>query len=1164
MAKKPPFVHLHAHSEYSLLDGACRIKGMVQKAARLEMPALALTDHGVMYGAIQFYEEAHKAGIKPIIGCEVYVARGDHKAREGRKGQDQFHLLLLAKDQAGYKNLLKLVTEAHLEGYYYKPRVDKDLLSRYSDGLIALSSCLAGEVAQEVMDGHDDTAIRSISEHQEIFGRENYYLEIQDHKILEQQKVNEFLLAQSQKNGAPLVATNDIHYLEAEDSDPHDVLLCIQTGKVRSDRNRIIFNPEEFHMKDSLEMVKRFERFPGAMERTVEIADRCNLELEFGRVQMPDIPLPEGRTPEEHLQAEAWQGLERRYRNITPEIRARMEYELETIIQCGFAKYLLIVQDFARFASNNRILAGVRGSAAGSIVCYCLGITSVDPMFYNLTFERFLNVERIQMPDVDFDFQDDRREEVIHYVQDRYGKENVAQIITFGTLAARAAIRDAGRVLEVPLSEVDRVAKLIPTIPVGTTISQALERVPDLKQIYDNNSQLRTLIDMARKLEGISRHSSTHAAGVLVSKEPLVEHVPLQRAASGELVTQYDMDAVGKIGLLKMDFLGLINLSIINRCLELVRVNKGVELELQSLPTDDPKAFEILAKGETTGLFQLESAGMRRNIKELRPQSIKELAAMVALYRPGPMDHIPRFIAAKFGRQKIEYLHERLEPILAETYGVIVYQDQVMQIVQAIAGFTLGHADILRRAMGKKDPEKMKQERVNFVKGAVENGIPEKTATAIFDMIEPFAGYAFNKAHAVCYGTVAYQTAYLKANYPVEYLTAILASHAENQDKVALYVEEARRLGIQVLPPDINRSNTEFSIDPDGTSIRFGLSAIKNCGRALVENIVKEREENGQYKSIADFILRATPVGMNRSAFESFARVGALEGLYPCRRALVEAAEEVLAKVSKSNRSARNGQAGLFADSDDEAAMAVTLEIPEASEYERAEMLALEKEFLGLYVSDHPLNEHSALLRKRTDATIAGLPELDDGAVCTIGGVITSIKPHLTRKKQEKMAFLTVEDTTGSVRLTVFPSVYQQVEHLIKQDNLVIVRAKVQHGDSNGEEKGPVDLLCEGMESLLDSPESPGSSAEVLVDPTDIFTGVEAFHIRLDSRGLNRLSLLEDVFSRHPGQSTVFVRIGSGPGSRTIRTDVKVEVSPELAREVQSVLGSNALASLTG
>lgn len=1157
-----PFVHLHTHSEFSLLDGACRIGDLVSKAARLGMPAVALTDHGVMYGAIQFYEAARDAGVKPIIGCEVYVAPGSRKKREGKSG-NYAHLTLLAKDEAGYKNLLKLVTIGHLEGYYYKPRVDREALQEHSEGLICLSGCLKGEVAQQFTAGQEQDARRVIAEHQALFGRENYYLELQDHGLPAQLALNQFLKSVSEEFHAPLVATNDVHYLDSTDSDPHALLLCIGTGSTMSDPKRFKYDTVEYFFKSVEEMQSRFSDFPGAIENTVEIAERCNLEFSFGRAMLPDLPIPEGRSPEEHLQAQAWDGLQRRFPDTPPEIRERMEYELSTIIECGFAKYLLIVQDFAAFARDRRILAGVRGSAAGSLVCYCLGITNVDPIFHRLTFERFLNPERKQMPDVDFDFQDDRRGEVIDYVSRKYGEDHVAQIVTFGTLAARAAIRDAGRAMDIPLSDVDRVAKMIPTVPLGTSISDALRVNADLKAVYDNDQRLRGLIDMARKLEGISRHSSTHAAGVIVAQEPLVEHVPLQRSADGALVTQYDMDVVGKIGLLKMDFLGLINLSIIQKCIDLVKRNRGVEIDLDRLPMDDEKAFDILSRAETTGLFQLESAGMRRHIKDLKPQSVSELAAMVALYRPGPMAHITRYIDSKFGRAKIDYIHERLKPILEETYGVIVYQDQVLQIVQAVAGFTLGHADILRRAMGKKDPVKMAQERQSFIEGARTNGVTESVATKIFDLIEPFAGYAFNKAHAVCYGTVAYQTAYLKANYPVEYLTALLACHAENQDKVALYVEEARRLGLEILPPDINESESDFTIGADGQSIRFGLGAIKNCGRGLVEALVAERRERGPFKSVADFALRVASVpGFNRSAFECLARVGALAALHPCRKGLAEAAEGIVARVARSARTARSKQIGLFDGDDDSIGASPSLDIPAGEEYERAECLAFERDLLGLYISDHPLNEHSRALKERADATVASLNDLDDGALCTIGGVITSLRPHLTRKG-DKMAFITVEDLTGVTRVTVFPRVFAAAGDLMRRDALVTITGKVQHTDSRAEseDKGPAELICESVGSLLEAPaaieEEDGAAT-----PSEVIEAGSALTIRLDRHSRQRLLHLKEILERHAGSSPVFFRIGTNGDERTVLAGVRVEVSVALAREVQKLLGAEALAAL--
>ncbi|MCC6484747.1 MAG: DNA polymerase III subunit alpha [Armatimonadetes bacterium] len=1156
------FVHLHAHSEYSLLDGACRIRQMVRKAADLQMPAVALTDHGVMYGAIQFYEAAKAEGIKPIIGCEVYVARGSRLQRENRGGGKYYHLLLLAANETGYKNLLKLVTISHLEGYYYKPRVDRETLQAHSEGLICLSSCLAGEVAQQVMEGQDKEALRTIAEHQEIFGRDNYFLELQDHDIIEQRKVNEFLIRQSEKFGAPLVATNDVHYLNADDADPHDVLLCIQTGATRSNPSRMKFSSQEFFFKDVAEMAARFKDYPGALERTVEIAERCNLELEFGRQHLPDLPIPHNRTPEEHLRISALEGLERRYPNAGAEIRERLEYELDVIIKCGFAKYLLIVQDFASFARSNSIMAGVRGSAAGSLVCYCLGITSVDPIFHKLTFERFLNPERIQMPDVDFDFQDDRRSEVIEYVQNQYGRDHVAQIITFGTLGAKAAIRDAARATEVSLSEADRLAKMIPSLPVGITIDQAMEDNPDLRQEYSKQPASKTLIDMARKLEGIARHSSTHAAGVLITRDPLVENVPLQRSPDGGYITQYDMNDVGKIGLLKMDFLGLINLSIIQKCLNLIAETQGMRIELQDIPADDAKAYEMLARAETTGLFQLESEGMRRSVRELKPQSIAELSALVALYRPGPMAHIPRYISNKFGRTKVDYMHESLKDILEETYGIIVYQDQVMMIVRAIAGFSLGHADILRRAMGKKDPVKMAQERQNFVDGAVDNGIKQEIATRIFDLIEPFAGYAFNKAHAVCYGTVAYQTAYLKANYTVEYLTALLACHAENQDKVAMYVEEARRLGLEILPPDVNHSEAGFSIGEQQRSIRFGLAAIKNCGKGLVEAIVEERKTGGAFKSLSDFAVRAGQIqGFNRSAFECLAKVGALDSLHPCRREIVECCEDVLAKVSRSNRTANAGQGGLFEDSEEDLLSSFTIALPSCGEYERSELLAMERDLLGLYVSDHPLNAVAPLLQKRCSQTAASMAQLEDGEMCTIGGVITNVRQYLTRAKQEKMASFTLEDLTGVARAIAFPRLYATSEYLIQRDNIVVISGKVQHTDSRAgsEEKGPAELMCESIEPLQKESAEEDALGQ---SPAQLLESSGALTIRLSARCRQRLPLLKDLLEQHRGDSPVFFKIGTNGSERTVLSDMRVRVTGDLAREVQSLLGVEALALL--
>ncbi|GIV12041.1 MAG: DNA-directed DNA polymerase [Fimbriimonadales bacterium] len=925
------FVHLHLHTEYSLLDGATRIPELVRRVAEYEMPAVALTDHGVLYGAIDFYNECQEAGIKPIIGCELYVVPRSIDQRT-KQDQNSFHLLTLAKDETGYRNLLKLSTIAHLEGFYYKPRVDKTILRQYAEGLIATSSCLAGEIPQALLQGDYERARQLTQEYIEIFGHENFYIELQDHGLAEQKRVNEGLLKLAQEFKLPLLVTNDAHYLTREDAEIHDVLLCVQTNTHIGDPKRLRFETQEFYVKSPQEMATLFRDHPEALANTLVVADRCNLKLEFGRVQLPTPDLPPGKTAIEHLRDLAYEALPKLVPNYNETHLQRLEYELSVIDQTGFAPYFLIVRDFAQFARQQGIYFGVRGSAAGSFVSFCIGITDIDPIEYDLTFERFLNPERVQMPDIDMDFEDARRDLVIQYVRQKYGEERVAQIITFGTLAAKAALRDVGRALNYPPAQIDRLAKMLPTAP-GMTIDKALQTIPEFKREYEQDPQVRRLVDTARRLEGITRNASVHAAGVVISKDPLVEHVPLARSADGEPVTQYHMGALEKIGLLKMDFLGLSNLSVLAQTVENIRRTTGQTIDVRNLPLDDAKTYEMLGRGETTGVFQLESTGMRRNIQQLKPQNVRELAAMVALYRPGPMDHIPTYINRKHGREPIEYPHPLLEPILKETYGVIVYQDQVLKIVQALAGFSLGKADILRRAMGKKKPEEMKRMRAEFVEGAAQNGIDEQEANRLFDLIEPFAGYAFNKAHAVCYAHVAYQTAYLKANYPVEYMAALMAVYKDKTDKIANFIDECHTLGITVLPPDINRSDLGFTLEPIQEAatpsrtrrkqrqatpqyrhaIRFGLGAIKGVGEAAVEAILKERNENGPFEDVFDFMARLYDTGsVNRSTLEALIQAGAFESLHPNRAQLVKGLDQILQYAQSVARARSAGQNSLF------------------------------------------------------------------------------------------------------------------------------------------------------------------------------------------------------------------------------------------------------------
>jgi len=1212
---------------------------MVKQAAEFEMPALALTDHGVMYGVIPFYEACKSAGIKPILGCEVYLAPRSRTSRSPKLDAEQHHLVLLAENNVGYRNLLKLVSIGYTEGFYYKPRVDKELLATHSQGLIALTGCLAGEVPRLCLAGETAKAEQAVRTYQEIFGRDSVYLELQDQDLPDQKESNAALCALSARLGVPVVATNDVHYMKQKDASAHDVLLCIQTGATVDDPDRLRFGSREFFMKSPKQMAERFGDVAGAMENTLEVAARCSVEIDFSRLQLPEIEVPDGMDEDSCLADLAWQGLRARsaecgvpnaecgvpnaesgmrsaecgVRNAECGVRNaecgmanaecgtrnmeayenRLRYELETIKTCGFPRYLLIVRDFAQFARDREIFMGVRGSAAGSLVCYCLGITDFDPIEYGLTFERFLNIERVEMPDIDMDFQDDRRDEVIRYVVERYGEDRVAQIVTFGTLAARAAVRDAGRALGVNAQLVDRVCKTIPTIPVGITIERALRENPEFAELY-KSQEVRDLVDTARQLEGISRHASTHAAGVIISHDPLTEHVPIQKGGKGEILTQYDADSLKKIGLLKMDFLGLANLTILARCVENIRKSRGIEIDVHSIPLDDSAAFEMLGRGETTGVFQLEGSGMRRNIQDLKPNSVGELAAMVALYRPGPMAHIPKFIRSKFGQEPISYPHPSLAPILEETYGVIVYQDQVLLIVQAIAGFTLGQADVFRRAMGKKKKDEMKKQREAFLAGAKENDVPEKKAVEIFDLIEPFAGYAFNKAHAVCYAHLAYQTAHLKAHFPVEYMAALLDAHIDNKDKVGLYIEECRRLKVAVLPPDINESEADFCVE--GGGIRFGLAAIKNCGKGVVEAIIEARRSKGPFRSLQDFCERVLEGGqIGKSAVEVLIRAGAFGSIVSNRRQALGMLDEAMARATAAHRDKRNGQAGLFAGSVDRVHEMDPRKYADIEEFPREELLATEKDLLGLYVSDHPLTGVRAVLEREVTVTADQLQELSDAQECVVGGVIADLRYHMTKKSNERMAFVRIEDLTGPISVTVFPSVFRQCAEQLLKDRVVIVRGKASHRERIGrgaaadEERGyQVEVVAESLKPLSEvmgdgswvmengaggrGPGVGGHEAEAVKshapcpmthDPPGPAPDTRhptpapgsAVHIRISPALRAALGDLRAAIDEHPGELPVFIHVPNGGHVARVHTVCCVAPSEQFLSAVRGIVG---------
>jgi len=1060
------FSHLHVHTEYSLLDGMCRIHQLVQRARELGMGSLAITDHGVMYGAIKFYLEAIEAGLKPIIGCEVYVAPNSRFARNAAD-KNNYHLILLAKNQGGYRNLIRLTTAANLEGFYYKPRVDRELLEQHHEGLIALSSCLAGEIPRLILERRLEEAKQVARWYKQTFG--DFYLEIQRHPIPELEQINPALISMAEELNIPLVATNDVHYINQEDAPSHDLLMCIGTNSSIHDEKRMKMAGDFYYLKSAEEMAELYQDIPQALENTERIAEMCNLKLEFGRLHLPEIDLPEGVSADQFLADLCHHSLPQYYPNPTPEIKQRLDYELEVIKKTQFANYFLVVWDIISFAKKENILYGVRGSAAASIVLRCLGITEVDPIENKLVFERFLNLERKEMPDIDLDFQDDRRDQVIAYVTQKYGKDHVAQIITFGTLGAKAALRDAGRALGMSYSDADRVARLVPFRP-GMTLGRAMAENSELRTIYEEDKIVRNLVDSAQKLEGISRHASTHAAGVVISREPLTRYVPLQRVVRGDteatVMTQFPMEDIAQIGLLKMDFLGLANLTILGKAKEIIRQSRGQEIDLHRIPMDDAKTFALLSSGETTGVFQLEGAGMRRYIKELKPTTFSDIAAMIALYRPGPMEHIPTFIKAKHGIEPIRYPHPALASILEETYGVVVYQDQVLFIVQAFAGYTLGQADVFRKAMGKKIPAVMKKERQNFIAGARKNEFSTEVAAEVFTLIEPFAGYAFNKAHSFSYALIAYQTAYLKANYPAEYITAFLVTNADQLEKIATAVAECRRLSISVLPPDINRSRTSFSIeggDGSAPAIRFGLAAIKNVGVGAIEPIVAEREKGGEFKSIEDLCRRADMHSINRRVLESLIKAGALDCLGD-RGTLLGNVARIMALAQREQRLRETGQSTMF----DLWGKTMPTPMPsldlEPAEIPIKEKLAGERELTGVYLSEHPFAAFAAKVAAENTTLCGHIDAELVGQAVIVAGMVASVHQSFT-KDRRPFASVVLEDLDGRVEVMVWPKVYASTRDLWQEGNILLLEGKVRLRDDR------VQLSCETVRRY--QPEAP-------------------------------------------------------------------------------------------
>lgn len=1058
-----PFVHLHVHTEYSLLDGSAKIKELVQRTKELGMNSIAMTDHGAMFGAIEFYKAALEAGIKPIIGCEVYVA-AESRLTKDSKGGGYYHLVLLAENNEGYQNLIKLVSFGFIDGFYYKPRVDKDLLRKYRKGIIASSACLAGEVARNILTVSYDKAKESALEYLDIFGEGNFFLELQDHGMREQKQVNMSLVRMSEETGIPLIATNDSHYIYKEDADPHDILLCIQTGKTVLDEDRMRYEGGEFYVKSPEEMYDLFSYAPQALENTAKIAERCNVSFRFHELKLPRFDVPQGKTAQQYLREVCEAGFREKYPQAKDEWKERLEYELSTIENMGYVDYFLIVWDFIKYAKDNGIIVGPgRGSAAGSMVSYCLSITTIDPLKYDLIFERFLNPERVSMPDIDIDFCYERRQEVIDYVIQKYGEDHVAQIITFGTMAARAAIKDVGRALAMPYADVDRISKMIPT-ELGITIKKALTMNPDLQKAYESEEDIHHLIDTSLRLEGLPRHSSTHAAGVVICREPVMEYVPLS-ANDGQVNTQYTMTLLEELGILKMDFLGLRTLTVIQNAVQEVERIHGINIDIDAIPDDDLEVYQLISQGKTEGVFQLESAGMKQFMRELQPKRLEDLIAGISLYRPGPMDFIPKYVKGKNDPEHIQYTHESLIPILQNTYGCIVYQEQVMQIVRDLAGYSLGRSDLVRRAMSKKKASVMAEERKNFVygvgeevPGCVKNGIPAEAAEKIFDEMTDFAKYAFNKSHAACYAVVGYQTAWLKAHYPVEFMAALMTSVMDNASKVSGYIEECKKMGIALLPPDINEGYGHFSVS-DG-KIRFGLAAIKNVGRGVVNALVAEREKSGLFLSMTDFCNRMETGDINKRSIESLIKAGAMDSLGGARSQYMAIYKSILDGIGQARKNNIAGQMNLFDIDMGEESFKPQDDLPDIAEYTPRDKLAMEKEVLGIYVSGHPLAEYADRIRRKiSHSSIDFLPveegedreQVAEETKVIIGGMISAVSVKYTRNN-DKMAFLTLEDFQGTMEVIVFPKVYQQFFELLQEEAVILIKGRA-NVSADGEAK---------------------------------------------------------------------------------------------------------------
>ncbi len=1154
------FVHLHVHTQFSLLDGACKIPELIALAKEYKMPAVAITDHGNMFGAIEFYSEAMKNGIKPIIGCEVYVAPGSRFDRSTSVNQEaSYHLILLCKDEEGYRNLMKLVSAAYLEGFYYKPRVDKELLTKYSKGLIAQSACLQGEVPYLIVKGKYEEAKLVAAQYKEIFGAGNYYLEIQKNLIPEQEIANAGLLKLAKELEIPLVATGDVHYLKKKSARSHEGLLCIQTQTTLNDPDHMKFSTDEFYFKSTDEFKEMFEDVPQAINSTIEIAEKCNLELDFTKTHLPQFTPPEGKNREEYLRELVEAGLKRRYTSIDKTIEDRVEHELNIIKKTGFTSYFLIAWDFINYAKSKGIPVGPgRGSAAGSVVSYSLGITDLDPIKYDLIFERFLNPDRVSLPDIDIDFCYERRGEVIEYVTKKYSEENVAQVITFGTMKARAVIRDVGRVMGISYSDVDRIAKLVPE-ELGITLEKALKIEPELRNLYKSDPQIRELIDISTELEGLNRHASTHAAGVVISDQPLTNYVPLFKTSEGQLSTGYEMKSLEKIGLLKMDFLGLRTLTVIDETIKIIKRTKGVTIDLNNMPLDDAKTYELLSNAEALGIFQLESSGMRDILRKLKPTNFEDIIAVVALYRPGPIGTgmVEDFIKRKHGLAPIKYDHKLLEPILEETYGTIVYQEQVMRIASDLAGFTMSQADSLRRAMGKKIPEEMEQAKARFLDGAAKKGIDKRTSEKIFNFIEYFAGYGFNKSHSTAYALISYRTAYLKANYPVEFMTALMTSERDNIDKVAFYIEESERMGIQILPPSINESFSKFTVVSPATAvasgagaadaIRFGLSAVKNVGHGAIDSIVTARNSGGNFKNLYDFCERVDLRLTNRKVLESLIKCGAFDEFKLHRSQLFTLVDDCLECGVNSHKERLSGQSTFFEEFGAHAKgrPGRQHEIPKIPEWHESQLLAFEKEMLGFYITGHPLAKYEKLVRAYSTCQIKDLGKRRADEEVNVGGIISKLKFTITKAKSEKMAIMSIEDLTGETEVLVFPKTFALTEKFIKKDAIVCVKGKV-----SLREDRPKIIANDIMP--LEELQKKYTQALII----NLNTGIDE----------QALTKLKSVLESHPGTAPVYLHFKMSDGKRfeiSVEEKLKVEPSDTLTLEIEGLLGDGVVSFKT-